>query len=247
MLFRGRKFFWGLVCLQVALTTTGHTEIVLHGTRVVYPSNAREITLQLSNNGTAPSLVQAWIDDGNAKSTPDEANVPFIITPPISRVEATKGQTLRITALPNSSQLSQQQESIFWLNVLDIPPKPEGKTQQDQSTPISNNFLQLAVRSRIKFFYRPIDLKENIEQLSEKVQWKINDQYLVVKNPTPFFLTVTSIFQGTEGHKADLLQQGLMVAPFSEDKIKLKNKNVADMSFVYINDYGGRVEHPIKF
>lgn len=130
---------------------------------------------------------------------------------------------------------------------LDIPPKPEGKTQQDQSTPISNNFLQLAVRSRIKFFYRPIDLKENIEQLSEKVQWKINDQYLVVKNPTPFFLTITSIFQGTEGHKADLLQQGLMVAPFSEDKIKLKNKNVADMSFVYINDYGGRVEHPIKF
>lgn len=112
----------------------------MHGTRVVYPSNAREITLQLSNNGTAPSLVQAWIDDGNAKSTPDEANVPFIITPPISRVEATKGQTLRITALPNSSQLSQQQESIFWLNVLDIPPKPEGKTQQDQSTPISNNF-----------------------------------------------------------------------------------------------------------
>lgn len=247
MLFRGRKFFWGLVCLQVALTTTGHTEIVLHGTRVVYPSNAREITLQLSNNGTAPSLVQAWIDDGNAKSTPDEANVPFIITPPISRVEATKGQTLRITALPNSSQLSQQQESIFWLNVLDIPPKPEGKTQQDLSIPISNNFLQLAVRSRIKFFYRPIDLKENIEQLSEKVQWKINDQYLVVKNPTPFFLTITSILQGTVDHKADLLQQGLMVAPFSEDKIKLKNKNVADMSFVYINDYGGRVEHPIKF
>jgi len=38
MLFRGRKFFWGLVCLQVALTTTGHTEIVLHGTRVIYPS-----------------------------------------------------------------------------------------------------------------------------------------------------------------------------------------------------------------
>ncbi|MGE8549333.1 MAG: molecular chaperone, partial [Acinetobacter calcoaceticus] len=28
---------------------------------------------------------------------------------------------------------------------------------------------------------------------------------------------------------------------------KLKTKNLADMSFVYINDYGGRVEHPIKF
>lgn len=38
-----------------------------------------------------------------------------------------------------------------------------------------------------------------------------------------------------------------MIAPYSEDKIKLKNKNLADMSFVYINDYGGRVEHTIKF
>ncbi|MCU4346370.1 fimbria/pilus periplasmic chaperone [Acinetobacter lactucae] len=247
MLFRGRKFFWGLACLQVALTTTGHAEIVLHGTRVIYPSDAREITLQLSNNGTAPSLVQAWIDDGNAKLTPDEANVPFVITPPISRVEAAKGQTLRITALPTTSQLNQQQESIFWLNVLDIPPKPEARTQQkDQATSTSNNFLQLAIRSRIKFFYRPFDL-DNIDQISEKAQWKVNDQYLVIKNPTPFFLTITSIFQGSEGHKTDLLQQGLMISPFSEDKIKLKNKNLADMSFVYINDYGGRVEHPIKF
>jgi P pilus assembly chaperone PapD len=192
--------------------------------------------------------VQAWLDDGNAKSTPDEANVPFIITPPISRVEATKGQTLRITALPTSSQLSQQQESIFWLNVLDIPPKPEEKTQQkNQATSTSNNFLQLAVRSRIKFFYRPTGLKENVDQLSDKVEWKINDQYIAIKNPTPFFLTITSIFQTSEGHKTDLLQQGLMIAPFSEDKIKLKNKNLADMSFVYINDYGGRVEHLIKF
>ena len=192
--------------------------------------------------------MQAWLDDGNAKSTPDEANVPFIITPPISRVEATKGQTLRITALPTSSQLSQQQESIFWLNVLDIPPKPEEKTQQkNQATSTSNNFLQLAVRSRIKFFYRPTGLKENVDQLSDKVEWKINDQYIAIKNPTPFFLTITSIFQTSEGHKTDLLQQGLMIAPFSEDKIKLKNKNLADMSFVYINDYGGRVEHLIKF
>ncbi|HAV4758803.1 TPA: fimbria/pilus periplasmic chaperone, partial [Acinetobacter baumannii] len=111
MLFRGRKFFWGMACLQALIATTGHAEIVLHGTRVIYPSDAREVNLQLSNNGTAPSLVQAWIDDGNAKSTPDEANVPFIITPPISRVEPSKGQTLRITALPNASQLNQNKES----------------------------------------------------------------------------------------------------------------------------------------
>ncbi|MDN8368415.1 fimbria/pilus periplasmic chaperone, partial [Acinetobacter baumannii] len=181
MLFRGRKFFWGMACLQALIATTGHAEIVLHGTRVIYPSDAREVNLQLSNNGTAPSLVQAWIDDGNAKSTPDEANVPFIITPPISRVEPSKGQTLRITALPNASQLNQNKESVFWLNVLDIPPRPEGKKQENNEV-LTNNFLQLAIRSRIKFFYRPVSLKENINTLSEKIQWVKNGENLLITN-----------------------------------------------------------------
>ena len=47
--------FWGMACLQALIATTGHAEIVLHGTRVIYPSDAREVNLQLSNNGTAPS------------------------------------------------------------------------------------------------------------------------------------------------------------------------------------------------
>ncbi|MDM9637934.1 fimbrial biogenesis chaperone [Acinetobacter nosocomialis] len=246
MLFRGRKFFWGMACLQAVLASKGHAEIILHGTRVIYPSDAREVSLQLSNNGTTPSLVQAWIDDGNSKSTPDESNVPFIITPPISRVEPTKGQTLRITALPSASQLNQNKESIFWLNVLDIPPKPEGKKQVNNE-PLPNNFLQLAIRSRIKFFYRPANLKENIDTFSEKIQWVKNGEILLIKNPTPFYITMSSIFQEVNHQKIDLLKQGLMLSPFSEDQIKLKNSNITNMSFVYINDYGGRIEQTIKF
>ncbi|MFX8625589.1 fimbria/pilus periplasmic chaperone, partial [Acinetobacter baumannii] len=207
MLFRGRKFFWGMACLQAVLASIGHAEIILHGTRIIYPSDAREVSLQLSNNGTTPSLVQAWIDDGNSKSTPDESKVPFIITPPISRVEPTKGQTLRITALPSASQLDQNKESIFWLNVLDIPPKPEGKKQVNNE-PLPNNFLQLAIRSRIKFFYRPVNLKENIDTFSEKIQWVKNGEILLIKNPTPFYITISSIFQEVNHQKIDLLKQG---------------------------------------
>ncbi|EXT63789.1 gram-negative pili assembly chaperone, C-terminal domain protein [Acinetobacter sp. 25977_1] len=245
MLFRGRKFFWGMACLQAVLASIGHAEIILHGTRIIYPSDAREVSLQLSNNGTTPSLVQAWIDDGNSKSTPDESNVPFIITPPISRVEPTKGQTLRITALPSASQLNQNKENIFWLNVLDIPPKPEGKKQVNNE-PLPNNFLQLAIRSRIKFFYRPANLKENIDTFSEKIQWVKNGETLLIKNPTPFYITMSSIFQEVNHQKIDLLKRGLMLSPFSEDQIKLKNSNITNMSFVYINDYGGGSEKKKK-
>ncbi|BAP36088.1 molecular chaperone [Acinetobacter guillouiae] len=220
-----------------------NAEIIIHGTRVIYPSDAREITLQVSNNGNNPALVQAWIDEGDAKSTPDQSKAPFMITPPISRVEAKKGQSLRITSLPNANELSKTQETLFWLNILDIPPKPSAK---DQNV-VPDNFLQLAIRSRIKFFYRPAGLKEDVALAPEKLQWSNNGTQLTVKNPTPFHITLTSIMQDQSGKRVDLISQGLMLKPFSDGTVSLKNSNVAKMTFTTINDYGGRVERNIKF
>ncbi|TAI77335.1 hypothetical protein C1459_13710, partial [Klebsiella pneumoniae] len=42
---------------------------------------------QLSNNADRPALAQAWLDNGDADATPDTITTPFIITPPISRVD----------------------------------------------------------------------------------------------------------------------------------------------------------------
>ncbi|HCU41437.1 MAG TPA: pilus assembly protein, partial [Acinetobacter nosocomialis] len=76
----------GLAFASAVAAPASHAEIVIHGTRVIYPSDAREVTLQVSNNGSKPALVQAWIDEGDPKSTPDQSKVPFMIAPPISRV-----------------------------------------------------------------------------------------------------------------------------------------------------------------
>ncbi|GJG93744.1 molecular chaperone [Cupriavidus pauculus] len=73
--------------------------LVLTGTRVVYPAKGREVTLNLSNEGIAPALVQAWIDDGNPNAMPDDSKTPFTLTPPLFRLDPKKGQTLRIIYL----------------------------------------------------------------------------------------------------------------------------------------------------
>lgn len=219
-----------------------NAEIIIHGTRAVYPSDAREITLQVTNNGKSPALIQAWIDEGDAKATPDQSKAPFIITPPITRVEAEKGQYLRITSLPTANALSKTQETLFWLNILDIPPKPS--TKNKTATP--DNFLQLAIRSRIKFFYRPSEIKEDIALAPEKVQWSSQGTNLLVKNPTPFHITISSIAQEHLGEKVDILPEGLMLNPFSEQQIALKNSNIKNMVFTTINDYGGSVERIVK-
>lgn len=225
-------------------TTPSYAEIILHGTRVIYPSNAKEVSLQLSNDGTRPALVQAWLDEGDPQSTPDQIKLPFIITPPVSRVEPTKGQTLRISALPNSNQLNQNQESMYWLNVLDIPPRPNPSTT---ATDVPDNFLQLAIRSRIKFIYRPASIKQDINIAPEKLEWHQVGTTLIVKNPTPFFITITSVFDNIDQQRKDLTPKGLMLSPFSEQNITLQAATpLRKPGFTTINDYGGRIEQTIK-
>ncbi|WP_162557559.1 fimbria/pilus periplasmic chaperone, partial [Klebsiella pneumoniae] len=67
-----------------------------NGTRFIYPGNEKEITVQLSNTPARPALAQPWLNSGDADAPPDPIPPPFIIPPPISRVDAKSGQTLRI-------------------------------------------------------------------------------------------------------------------------------------------------------
>lgn len=229
-----------IACLGAA-STLAQAEIILHGTRVVYPSDAREVTMQVSNNGEKPSLVQAWIDTGDAKSTPDKSTAPFMISPPIFRVEPDSSQALRIAALPATQALSQTQETVFWLNVLDIPPK----VVSTASETAPDNFMQLAISSRIKLFYRPASLKDDANEAPGKLQWSLSGQNLRVKNPTPFHVSMTAVYQLNGQQKTDLLPQGLMLAPLEEKSIALDGAASSQFSFIAINDYGGRVEQKV--
>jgi len=114
----------------------GHVQI--SGTRVIYPANAREVTLELTNKGSSPSLVQVWIDAGDRRIRPGAEALPFLVTPPITRIEAQRGQSLRLAYVGQG--LPQDRESVFWLNVLEVPPSVK-------STQAGQNLVQLAFRS----------------------------------------------------------------------------------------------------
>lgn len=226
--------------LTAMVSMNNHAEVILHGTRIIFPSESKETTLQISNEGAQPSLIQSWLDNGNPNSTPDEIQLPFVITPPIARIDPQKSQTLRILALPNSNQLNQQQESLFWLNVLDIPPKPASQTAEEKG-----NFLQLAIRSRIKFIYRPSSIKDNVNDAPKKLSWSHEGNKISIKNLTPFYITITSIFS-KENRKLDLAPQGVLISPYSEYSVD-NPKQLSQLRFSTINDYGSHTEQDVKF
>jgi chaperone protein EcpD len=210
--------------LAFLFSVTAHASIVITGTRVVYPSNSKEVSVKVSNKGLAPVLIQSWMDNGDTKATPDKIKVPFVLTPPINRVEAGSGQTLRIRALPNS--LPNDKESIFWLNVLEIPAKPK-----DQLA-VKDNYLQVAFRTRIKLFYRPSGLSGSPKAAVTDLQWTGTGSGLHVKNASPYYISLVDVSAGSK--KVD----GKMLAPFSEENMALPVTAGSKVKAEYVNDYG---------
>ncbi len=223
-----------LMCLPCAHALAG---VVINGTRVIYPAQAREVTVQVSNDGQAPSLVQAWVDNGDPEQTPDSSDAPFMLTPPIARVEPGRSQALRL--IFSGGELPSDRESLFWLNVLDVPPTPEQAEGDEQ------NFLQVAFRSRLKLFYRPQGLEGYANSAPAVLRWTLAGGKLRVENPTPFHVTLAEIHVVAGGVETTIDDKGQMVPPLQSLDLDVPAATNA-VRFSSINDYGGRTEHTAR-
>lgn len=229
--------------VTLCIATPAAASVVISGTRVIFNAAQGEVTVRLTNDNTRPALVEAWIDDGNIGATPDTAHAPFLITPPLFRMDAHKDQSLRILYVPDAKPLPTDRESVFWLDVLEIPPKPTGQEFAGK------NYLQFAVRSRIKLFYRPAKLPGEALKAPDQLTFKAAagpGTALEVHNPTPYYITITGVAIGARG-KADSSADG-MVAPFGDLKLTLKDSAHAPsagtpLTFTTINDFGGNDNH----
>lgn len=177
MKFSARVFIHSVVFIVLGIFSENTlASAVISGTRIIYPSDSNEISVKIMNNGSAPILLQSWIDSGDRNARPSAIKVPFVLTPPINRVDAGKGQTLRISYTGVS--LPVDRESVFWLNVLEIPGINQAKADQ--------NTLQVAFRSRIKLFFRPAGLQGSANDAVQSIIWQAKGTYLEATNPTPF-------------------------------------------------------------
>ncbi|WP_146673271.1 fimbria/pilus periplasmic chaperone, partial [Salmonella enterica] len=117
--------------------TAGQADIIISGTRIIYDANKKDVSVRLENKGKSPLLVQNWIDLGNDNAEPGSIKAPFAATPPVSRIESKRGQSIKIM-YTGAESLPKDRESVFWFNVLEVPPKAD--TSQEEN----KNLLQLA-------------------------------------------------------------------------------------------------------
>lgn len=221
----------------VASCASAGAAVQVGATRVIFQETNREASLPIKNGDSHPYVVQAWVDAGEGRN-----DTPFLLVPPLSRLDPSVENVLRVMRV--SDELPQDRESVFWINVKEIPEK----VQQD-------NVLQLAIRTRIKLFYRPLKLAgSGAVEARKELKWSVladrdGGVLLRVENPTPYHVTfgVMRVRPGMENIAPD------MVPPYEVREYPLTSigaPQAVSVEFAVINDYGGlseeeRIEVPL--
>ncbi|MDF7784602.1 fimbria/pilus periplasmic chaperone [Pantoea stewartii] len=222
------------------LPICANASVTIMGSRIIYPEQARSVDVQFKNNDAIPYVIQSWFDNGNKDSQPDgQVNTPFIITPPVFRIQPKAGQIAKII-LNNAVSQAQDRESVYWFNTLHIPPSNIAKDN-------AKNAMLVVLRNRMKVFYRPKSIgapKNILKGIKVTSFYQANKGMgIEIDNPQPWHASLVDVVLkvGNQSLKRD----ADMVSPFSRQTYwfnnskRLKGSGVITVSAV--NDQGAKI------
>lgn len=201
-----------------ALSLQAQAGVVIGGTRFIYNEGKPSISFRVINQSPSRYLITSKIlaDDD------PHAGVPFVATPPVFALNGHKENEIRV--MYTSGQLPADRESLFWVTVANIP---QADSQQQ-------NTLQIAVRSRMKLFYRPKGVQGDSQQAYRQLRWQRQGKTVTVQNPTPFYVTLLNM----QANGQSIAGAG-MVAPFSSRTAAwCPAQGGCALQWQSLNDYG---------
>lgn len=219
-----------LTLLGACTAQISQAAVSLDRTRVIFIGGEKSVSLSISNQNTQlPYLAQGWIENEQG----EKVTSPMVVLPPVQRLEPGASSQIKIQGLPELNLLSQDQESLFYFNLREIPPRSD-----------KANTLQIALQTRVKLFYRPVAIatKKGLSEAPWQEQLTLTrqgDRYQI-NNPTPYFVTVIEAAPDLKaGSPADF--KPLMIPPKSQQDLGVSTKLLGEKPVLtYVNDYGGR-------
>ncbi|HFD2064148.1 TPA: molecular chaperone [Serratia marcescens] len=225
----GRRLAALLLAALSSLPAVGHAAgypgFGLNASRVVVMGDANKGTMVTAlNNSTNVYLVQSsiWPAKGvtgypvDAASPTAAGGVPFIVTPPLKRMEANSQLPLRILTTPNNT-LPRDRESLFFLAAKAIPSVPPADANGEQKPRVV-----MALQQFVKLFYRPASLKPHAifdGDVAPQLRMSLAGGRLHVTNPTPYHITFGVLT--VNGRKVDPEALRVMVPPMGSQDYPL--------------------------
>lgn len=208
----------------------------LGASRVIYNSEDKKGTsLTIYNEQDYPILAQVYVLDENRNKKDNN----FILTPPLVKLEA--NQQSRIRIIDTDYNKSEKIETLNWLCALGVPPKEadnwvDNKTKETLDK--ANINFQVSVTSCIKLLTRPPSLKGASENFANHLQWKVENDKIEVRNPSPYYINFDSIYINDRQ-----VNYAGYIPPLGSKKYPIINKsNIYNIKWSVITDFGGITE-----
>lgn len=178
------------ILVAALLPAFGSAAVSVDRTRLIVTESEREASPQILNEGSRPVLIQAWVDTGQAQVPAERIRAPFLVDPPIFRLEPGQSRRLRVLMVQAPQSLPRKRESVFWFNVLEIPPKPDSG--------VGTNHLQVSFRTRLKVFFRPAALAGRSLTDADALDIALRRESggkvgLLIRNPSPMHRTLDTL------------------------------------------------------
>jgi len=187
-----KSSFLCLLWPALACPMLASAAVNMMGSRVIYEEDRGEAVVQLRQMGDSAGLVQVWLDTGDDSLDAHLQETPFLMTPSVSRMDPHSGQAIRILRVGDG--LPQDRETLFFFNVLEVPPKPTAHIEADK------NFIQFSSRMRLKFFYRPKGLTPRQDEVYSLLRFALlqennsaGDAQVRIYNPTPYHVVFKTL------------------------------------------------------
>lgn len=220
--------------VSVAMLATGwltampaQASLSLDSMRYVFTGDKSALSVTVSNPDKRTFGGQAWVDNIVEQDT----RPSFVVTPSFFKIKGESKQVLRV--IKAADHMPGDKESIYWLNLQDIPPALEGSG------------LAIALRTRVKLLYRPVELVKGRTNAEEGITVQNRPGSLALVNSTPYIFAISSLLDdnGTPLKPSDkAAEQLLMFMP--GDAVDIGALKVSQVSA--INDYGEAKTYRLK-
>lgn len=230
-----KRWCAALLGLTILVGAEVHAGVTAERTRVIFDEGKREASLALVNQNRYPVIVQTWIDDGYLDAAPQTAQAPIMPLPPVFRLNPGQMRSLRL--LYTGDALPKDRESLYWLNLYEIPP------QSDEPLGEGESRLTVTLRTQMKVIYRPRALAKDAEEAPRKLLFRRTGNALQVENPTAYFITLAGA-EVRQGNAGSLLPPELL-PPFSQRTLSPTQPLPAspgEVRYLWIDDSGNSQE-----
>ncbi len=217
------------VLILMSMMSTAWAQLKIEGTRLIYKWSYKEASVKVVNRSGLDTLMQSWVSDSEGGG-----DVPFAIVQPLTLIPPNGQQMLRV--LYSGKGLAEDRESLFWLNILEIPHETE-----------QANTLQLAIRQRLKLFYRPAGLTGSASAAAEGLEWRTRQPGRIeVHNPSGFHVSLIDLQLVSPG-QARPLADNVLLHPWESLSFEVPSSMPANSRMTYseITDIGLQKRHHV--